>query len=52
MLDYTGIIALGKEFLSKKANRFIEWFTYSDESIDGKSAHHKNKQPRNVFERD
>jgi len=37
MLAYNGIIALGKEFPSKKANRFIEWFTYSDESIDGKS---------------
>jgi len=37
MLDYNGIIALGKEFPSKKANRFIEWFTYSDESINGKS---------------
>ncbi len=37
MLDYSGIIALGKQFPSKKANRFIEWFTYSDESIDGKS---------------
>jgi len=37
MLDYNGIIALGKEFPSKKANRFIDWFTYSDESIDGKS---------------
>ncbi len=37
MLDYDGIIALGKEFPGKKANRFIEWFTYSDESIDGKS---------------
>ena len=37
MLDYNGIIALGKEFPSKKANRFIAWFTYSDESIDGKS---------------
>ncbi len=37
MLDYNGIIALGKEFPSKKANRFIEWFSYSDESIDGKS---------------
>ena len=37
MLDYTGIIALGKTFPSTKANRFIEWFTYSDESIDGKS---------------
>ncbi len=37
MLDYTGIVALGKEFPSKKANQFVEWFTYSDESIDGKS---------------
>ena len=37
MLDYNGIIALGKEFPGKKANQFIEWFTYSDESIDGKS---------------
>jgi len=37
MLDYNGIIDLGKEFPSKKANRFIEWFTYSDETIDGKS---------------
>lgn len=37
MLDYEGIIALGKEFPGKKANRFIEWFTYSDETIDGKS---------------
>ncbi len=37
MLDYSGIIALGKEFPSKKANRFIEWFTFSEESIDGKS---------------
>jgi cell filamentation protein len=36
-LDYDGIIALGKQFPSTKANRFIEWFTYSDESIDGKS---------------
>jgi len=37
MIDYKGIIALGKEFPGKKANRFIEWFTFSDESIDGKS---------------
>lgn len=37
MLDYPGIIALGKEFPGKKANRFIEWFTFGDESIDGKS---------------
>jgi len=37
LLDYSGIIAIGKEFPSKMSNRFIEWFTYSDESIDGKS---------------
>ncbi|MDP2069936.1 MAG: Fic family protein [Lutibacter sp.] len=37
MLDYAGIIGLGKEFPGKKANRFIDWFTFSDESIDGKS---------------
>ena len=37
MLDYEGIILLGKNFPWTKANRFIEWFTYSDETIDGKS---------------
>ncbi len=37
MLDYNGIITLGKSFPGTKANRFIEWFTYSDETIDGKS---------------
>ncbi|MCP4523660.1 MAG: cell filamentation protein Fic [Candidatus Gracilibacteria bacterium] len=37
MLDYEGIILLGKTFPGTKANRFIEWFTFSDESIDGKS---------------
>ena len=37
VLDYAGIVALGKEFPGKKANRFIEWFTYGAESIDGKS---------------
>ena len=37
MLDYDGIITLGKTFPGTKANRFIEWFTYSEESIDGKS---------------
>ncbi len=35
--DYDGIIHISKNFPSKKANRFIEWFTYSDETIDGKS---------------
>ena|SRR3989339_453566 len=36
MLDYKGIITLGKQFPSKSANRFIEWFTYSDKTIDGR----------------
>lgn len=35
--DHDGVIELAKNFPSKKANRFIEWFTYSDETIDGKS---------------
>lgn len=35
--DYDGIIELAKNFPSKQANRFIEWLTYSDETIDGKS---------------
>jgi cell filamentation protein len=37
VLDNDGIIELAKNFPSKKVNRFIEWFTYSDETIDGKS---------------
>ena len=36
-LDNDGVIFLAKEFPGKKANRFIEWFSYSDETIDGKS---------------
>ncbi|OFV69568.1 protein adenylyltransferase Fic [Acetobacterium wieringae] len=35
--DHDGIIELAKNFPSKQANRFIEWFSYSDETIDGKS---------------
>ena len=37
MLDNNGIISLGKQFPAKNANRFIEWFTNSAETIDGKS---------------
>jgi cell filamentation protein len=37
VLDYDGVKELAKNFPSKQANRFIEWFTYSDEAIDGKS---------------
>lgn len=37
VFDNDEIIELAKCFPSKKANRFIEWFTYSDETVDGKS---------------
>lgn len=37
VLDNNGVIALAKNFPNNKASRFIEWFTNSDESIDGKS---------------
>ena len=37
VLDYNGIIELAKNFPGKQANRFIEWFIYSNETIDGKS---------------
>lgn len=37
VLDNNGVITLAKNFPNNKASRFIEWFTNSDESIDGKS---------------
>ncbi|MCL2631934.1 MAG: Fic family protein [Coriobacteriia bacterium] len=37
VLDNSGIVELAKSFPSKKANRFIEWFTFSGDTIDGKS---------------
>jgi len=37
VLDNDGVIALAKSFPNNKVSRFIEWFTNSDESIDGKS---------------
>lgn len=40
VMSYDQITSLAKVFPSTQANRFIEWFTYSDETIDGKS---KNK---------
>ena len=36
-LSNDGVITFAKEFPGKKANRFIEWFSYSDDTIDGKS---------------
>jgi len=36
-VDDSGIKELAKTFPGKRANRFIEWFTYSPDTIDGKS---------------
>ncbi|MBO7270733.1 MAG: Fic family protein, partial [Bacteroidales bacterium] len=36
-LDYDGVLLLAKSFPNAKAMRFVEWFTNSDETIDGKS---------------
>ncbi len=37
VLDNDGVIQLTKSFPNTKAMRFVEWFTNSDETIDGKS---------------
>ena len=37
MVDNDGVILLAKNFPNTKAMRFVEWFTNSDETIDGKS---------------
>jgi cell filamentation protein len=37
MLDSAGIIELSKSFTNNKAMKFLDWFLYSDTSIDGQS---------------
>ena len=37
VLDNDGIIALAKSFPNNKSAPFVQWFTNSDETIDGKS---------------
>lgn len=37
MLDSEGIIEQSKSFPNNKATKFLDWFLYSDTSIDGKS---------------
>ena len=37
VLDYDGVLLLAKSFPNAHAMRFVEWFTNSDETIDGKS---------------
>jgi len=36
-LDSNGIIKLAGEIPSKRSARFLEWFTYSDNTVDGQS---------------
>ncbi|HHV84425.1 MAG TPA: cell filamentation protein Fic [Petrimonas sp.] len=36
-LDSDGVISLAKHFPNNKAVKFLDWFTYSDNSIDGQS---------------
>ena len=36
-LDSNGIITLAKQIPNNKAIKFLDWFTYSDNSIDGQS---------------
>jgi cell filamentation protein len=37
MLDSDGVIALAKSFPNNRAMKFLDWFLYSDTSIDGQS---------------
>ena len=37
VLDYDGVLLLAKSFPNVRAMRFVEWFTNSDETIDGRS---------------
>ena len=45
-LDSDGIIALAKHFPNTKVMRFLDWFIYSDNSIDGQS----KKKAYSLFE--
>ncbi len=45
-LDSNGIITLAKHFPNNKAMKFLDWFTYSDNSIDGQS----KKKAYSLFE--
>lgn len=37
MLDSEGVMSLSKNFPNNKATKFLDWFLYSDTSIDGQS---------------
>jgi cell filamentation protein len=36
-LDSDGVLALAKQFPNNRAMKFLDWFTYSDNTIDGQS---------------
>ena len=44
VLNMDGVIALAKVFPNNKANAFLDWFSYSDNTIDSKS-----KKKANTF---
>lgn len=37
VIDFNGVVELAKSFPNNRANQFLDWFTYSDDTIDGKS---------------
>ena len=37
MLDSEGVVALAKNFPNNRAMKFLDWFLYSDNSLDGQS---------------
>jgi cell filamentation protein len=45
-LDSAGVIALAKNFPNNKAMKFLDWFLYSDSTIDGQS----KKKAYSLFE--
>ena len=45
-LDMDGVISLAKHFPNNKAIKFLDWFTYSDNTIDGQS----KKKAYSLFE--
>ena len=48
MLDADGIVALVKAFSNNKATGFLDWFLYSDNTVDGQS----KKKAYTLFESD
>lgn len=46
VLDADGVMLLAKAFPNNRANEFLDWFTYSDNTIDGQS----RKKAYDLFE--